>query len=207
MYSKATDRVEVNVTEKQLFTGDANLYSLFVEKCPGDQLESPTYMANGFSLLDYIPILPNQNQYSGAEFSGDLIVMEVIIVVRYIVSRIVPADGAVSTTVNNFYKAELTDFQSVYHVDEEQFLTAQVGQSGSISPGQTTTMQFEDQGYPYMGVRNKHEKIVLCCFDVDRRSGPPVKIRSYEKDRHARFVIPGLHVKVAGGDVLTSEYR
>lgn len=206
MYSKATDRVEVNVTEKQLFTGDANLYSLFVEKCPGDQLKAPTYYANGFSLLDYIPILPNQNQYSGEEFSADLIVMEVIIVVRYIVSRVVPADGSDSVKVLNFYKAELTDFQSVYHVDEEQFLTQQYGHTGSISPGQTTTMQLEDIGYPYMGVRNKQKKIVLCCFDVDRKSGPPVKATSYEKDKHARFVIPGLHVKISGGDVLTSEF-
>lgn len=205
-YSKATDRIEVNVSEKQLFTGDANLYSLFVEKTPGDNLTTPTYYANGFTLLDYIPILPNENQYSGATFKDDLIVMEIVIVVRYIISRIAPADGSVSTTTQNFYKAELTDFQSVYHVDEEQYLTKQFGQTGAVSPGHTTTMQLEDQGYPYVGIKNKKGKLLLCCFDVDKNAGPPVELTSYEEDMFVRLVIPGLHVKSAGGDVLTSEF-
>jgi len=205
-YSKATDRVEINVTEKQLFTGDANLYSLFIEKTPGDQLAAPTYYANGFTLLDYIPILPNENQYSGGKFSADLIVMEIVIVVRYIVSRIVPADGAISATTQDFYKAELTNFESVYHVDEESFLTKQLGQTGAVSPGQTTTMQLEDQGYPYVGLCNKDSKLQLCCYDNDKVVGPPVELTAYKDDKFVRLVIPGLHCNSAGGDVLTSEF-
>lgn len=205
-YSKATDRIEINVTEKQLFTGDANLYSLFIEKAPGDDISTPSYYADGYTLLDYIPILPNENQYSGEKFSADLIVMEIVIVVRYIVSRIVPADGAHSTTVQNFYKAELTNFESVYHVDEEQWTTQQIGHTGAVSPGRMMTTQLEDQGYPYVGLRNKKGRLMLCCHDIDKVAGPPVELSAYQADSFVRFVIPGLHCRNAGEDVLTSEF-
>lgn len=182
------------------------MYSLFVEKTPGDDVVTPTYYADGFALLDYMPILPNQNQYTDKKFNNDLIVMEVIIVVRYIISRIVPADGAVSTSIQNFHKATLKNLDAVFHVDEDQYLTQQVGLTGSVSPGRTMIRQLEDYGYPYVGIRNKKNLLLLCNYDVDKNPGPPVEMKSLEDDNNLRLVLPGLHIKDAGADILTSEF-
>lgn len=205
-YSKATDRIEVNVTEKQLFTGDANLYSLFIEKVPGDNLVTPTYNADGYTLLDYMPILPNKSQFTGEDFAKDMVVCEIVIVVRYIVSRMNQADGATDVSkVNNFYKGSLTNLDAVFHVDVDEWLTGQFA-SGSISPGGAMTTQLQDDGYPYIGINKVNNKMMLCNFSTAGKAGPPARVLHHDGEESLRLVIPGLHVKPGGKNVATSEF-
>jgi len=205
-YSKKTDRIEVNVSEKQLFTGDANLYSLFVEKLPGDSLISPTYNADGYVLLDYMPILPNMSQFTGADFAPNMVVFEIIIVVRYIVSRMSQADGARDVIkINNFCKGNLGSLDAVFHVDVDEWLTKQSA-SGSVVPGKVMTMQVQDDGYPYLGITRRNNKLMLSNYTVAGETGEAARVLQQDVDSNLRMTVPGLGVYLKNEGVFSSEF-
>lgn len=207
-YSKSTDRIEINVTEKQLFSGDANLYTLFKEKLPGDKAVNPSYYADGFALLDYIPILPNENQYSGEKFSSDLIVMEIIIVVRYMISRLVHADGAQSVDgILNFQRGQLANFDAVFHVDADEYYLNHGLVMGSVRPGGTLMKQFDDRGYPYVGVNFLKDKKHFALYYYDQVGEPiePASLKAFEHSQH-RVVIPAIQINQDVGEVAGTEF-
>lgn len=123
-YSKKVDQITIDVTERSLFTGDANQYTLYEESMPGDNSTTePAYYVMGKGVVDCAVILPNANQYSGEKYQPDLIVAEIVVVVRYIVSGVGVEDVSTVDAVPAFTCGALNSMDAIYHVDVTPLVT------------------------------------------------------------------------------------
>lgn len=193
-YSKKTDKFVFNVRESKLFSGDANMYTLFEEKIPGDKITSPSYLADGMVLLDYIPILPNESQYTGEAFSPDLIVMEVIVVVDYMVSTTNKSNVAIDQVkVPAIVRSELGSLEAVFHVDEDNWTTTRSrGKQNVKAITNPTLFQLPYESYQSVGIGKEDDKAVLCWFNGDVQQAK-VSLPSYE-DPDLRICCLGLAI-------------
>lgn len=204
-YSKRMDQVTIDVSEKFLFAGDANLYTLYEEDVPGDDLLSPTYHAKAKGVMDFAIILPNSNQYTGGKYQDDLIVAEVIVVTRYIVSE---RGGGFEVTdiesVGAFHVAKLASMDALYHVDVAPLVTAVKGGSSTPGgPGFVTLPRL--RGHDGLGIVTKNGKGVLYRYTHSGSLGEVFRWVTRERD-FTRLCIPGLsYIKTQASTTVRGE--
>lgn len=193
-YSKAVDQATLDISERYLFTGDANLYTLYEEKVPGDDVASPNYYTMGKGVVDLAIILPNANQYSGEKYQEDLIVAEVIVVTRYLTTEQgqgVNAADVVKTP--SYYIAVLNSMDALYHRDVDPIVTGAFG--AVLSPGQPKLMSLPgDVSRKQVGLAGVNNEAHLYYYE---KGNPAEKFRwnAYESG-NTRLVIQGLVLAV-----------
>lgn len=166
-YSKAQDQVTIDISERSLFRGDANLYSMYEEKIPGDDTLTPNYHVFGFGVGDVAIILPNSNQFTGSGFSEDLVVCEMLITVRYVVSQ--PGyglEGAQVEKVSSFYLAELATPDALYHRDVDPVMSGM--SSGTMIAGAPLVTILPLEKNHLLGVKKMGDAIVLHTMEGKR---------------------------------------
>lgn len=193
-YSKAVDQATLDISEKYLFTGDANLYTLYEEKIPGDDVVSPSYYTMGKGVVDLAIILPNANQYSGEKYQDDLIVAEVIVVTRYLTTEQGQGvDAADVLKTKTYYIGELNSMDALYHRDVDPIVTGAYG--AALAPGQPKLMTLPgDVSKKQVGLQNANNEAHLYYYD---KGSPVEKFRwsAYENGK-TRMVIQGLVLAV-----------
>lgn len=199
-YSKAVDQATLDITERNLFTGDANLYTLYEEKIPGDNATSPTYYTMGKGLVDLAIILPNSNQYSGTKYQDDLIVAEVIVVTRYLTTEQGQGVDAVDTANSlAYYIGNLNSMNALYHRDVDPIVTA-YGPSMALEEPRMTHLPLKRRGesyYTQVGLKVESNEAHLYYYAGDQ---PVEKVRweTYENE-NVRMAISCLHLTVGEG--------
>lgn len=197
-YSKAVDQATLDISEKYLFSGDANLYTLYEEKIPGDNAASPSYYAMGKGVVDLAIILPNTNQYSGAAYQENLVVAEVIVVTRYLTTE--QGQGVDATDVQktlNYYIGDLNSMDALYHRDVDPIVT---GFHGSVlAPGQPKLMSLPgDDSKKQVGLYNVNSEAHLYYFD---KGAPVEKFRwPVLENGSVRMIVQGLVLAVGANN-------
>lgn len=187
-YSRAMDQATFSVSERSLFSGDANLYTMYQEKIPGDDVTSPSYYANAFGLIDFVIILPSSNQYTGEKFDKEYTVAEMVVVVKYLITR--EGAGIKSTEENDiatFFMGGLNSLDALYHVDADPL----VGVSGNYASVPSVCNLPYQKDVAYVGLHEISGRLVLSNFAKD---GKRVGFFEWQQQRGSRLIIPGLNV-------------
>lgn len=175
VYDVSTDRFSFDVKVRDLFRNDSNIYTLHGEKVPGDVVTGFTYQADGVTLGDFICIVPDISDQTGAALATGQDCIAIHAKVRYSVATEKGQGDVVSDTLN-FVLSELADIKSMFHIDPLDLITPALGQVNVTAP---TIITLPDGGYNEVGVKEESGKLALYWFS----SGEPaaaVQLPSYE---------------------------